>query len=141
MVKRRLTLLMCVVLQSWTSQQQRPSVLRQVFPTPSRQQRCASLQQQSAGLCLQLQEGVWCSCRRHRVFAGGCWTLQGFLLSPRPENGSVVSVCKDEPDVSCLLLQSSSPQMGSSSWESHHHICPPRRDSPAQPSTEDRREG
>ncbi|XP_056895653.1 forkhead box protein P1 isoform X1 [Takifugu flavidus] len=91
--------------QSWSSQQQRPSVLRQVFPAASRQQRCASPQQQAA------------------------------------ENVPVVSMCKEEPDVSCLHLQSSSPQMGSSSWQSHPHLRPPRRDSPTQPSSEDSREG
>uniref|UniRef100_A0A3B5K4C4 Forkhead box P3b n=1 Tax=Takifugu rubripes TaxID=31033 RepID=A0A3B5K4C4_TAKRU len=81
--------------QSWSSQQQRPSVLRQVFPAASRQQ----------------------------------------------QNVPVVSMCKEEPDVSCLHLQSSSPQMGSSLWQSHPHLRPPRRDSPTQPSSEDSREG
>lgn len=111
----------CVSCQSWSRKQQRPSVLRQVFQTAS------SLQQGgSPGWALVL----------HHV----CAVAKRLLPPLHPENVPVMSSCKEEPDAS-RLLQSSSPQMGSSSWQSHHQLRPPRRDSPTRPSTEERREG
>ncbi|CAF93023.1 unnamed protein product [Tetraodon nigroviridis] len=58
------------------------------------------------------------------------------------ENLPFVSSCKEEPDVS-RVLQSPSPQVGSSSWQTHQHLHPPRRDGPTPlpPPTEDRPDG